>query len=62
MKPFRMWMAVTANGEPRFGSSGYYLPLNRTADDARHGWGPGFGKPRVIEVEVRAVKPRKARK
>ena len=40
-EPVRMFMAVNADGSPRFASSGYYLPLNKTADDARHGRGLG---------------------
>lgn len=61
MKPIRLWMALDTNDAPKWGSSGYYLPLNKTAEDARSGWGCGFGKPKVIEVEVRPVARKKKR-
>lgn len=61
MKPLRLWMALNDDGSPRFGSSGYYLPLNKTANEARLGWGTGFYRPRVVEVEVRPMNKKKGK-
>ena len=49
----RLFMAVDADGSPRFTNGGTCLPLGRAADDARMGWGMGFARPGVVEVEVR---------
>lgn len=53
----RLFMSVNHDGSPRFSGRGY-LPLEKNPDDARHGWGLGLGKPRVVEVEVAACAAR----
>jgi len=60
MKPLRLWMSVDNDGQPKFTNRGF-LALEKTSDDARHGWGLGFGKPRVVEVEVRPVRAKAKR-
>ena len=58
MKPLRLFMAVDHAGEPKYSRNGF-LQLERKAEDARYGWGAGFFRPNVVEVEVRVMAKKK---
>jgi len=54
----RKWyVAVDERGQPKRAADGH-VPLYEDRDGARHGWGMGFVKPRVVGAKLEVKKPR----